>query len=347
MISSFKQSHEPTRVGQRRVGFTLVELLIGMAVIGILIGMLTFGAQRVIQRTREFQIQTEMNQLESAIQQFQTQFGFFPPSFKEMEDLHFVDNDPEAAANLMLTYLNRIAPSNVEGGGTFPDRPVDIWWAQVGSIRTAFNDNAGSDLAFWLSGVAKNKQRPLTSLFDVDDDGNLDIVPNLAHGNSAEVRFPGFVEPEKHTFYEFRDEQALRLADANGFETWIQYNQPVGVDIPYLYLDRRSYLPSRRSVTDGAYCRGGEPEAVYEAIEDRTLEVGSNEFELVYPNADSFQLITFGIDGMPGDIVSDIPEFHNCNVYLTAGIQGADNLVNFGSSGPTKLEAIILEDQSQ
>ena len=58
---------------------------------------------RVIVRSREFAIQMEMQQLESAIENFKTENGFYPPSFKNMD------------SDTLLTYLNRIAPNHIEG----------------------------------------------------------------------------------------------------------------------------------------------------------------------------------------------------------------------------------------
>ena len=324
MMSSFNQSPRHPN----RLGFTLVELLVAMSVIGILVGMLAFGVNRVLIRTREFTIQTEMNQLESAIKQFEIQYGFYPPSFRGLENEAFVNGD-EAAANLMLSYLNRIAPNHIEGSGTFPDRPIDVWWTNVGKKRTTLAGGIGSDLVFWLSGIAKNKQRPLTT-GPADDNA----VANAAHNLSGD----GI---EREVFYDFGDAQALFL----GAGEWIQYNQPVGIEIPYLYLDHNHYLPSEQYLDDpmnvaydGAYCRGGFASGDYDTIVDGSMAVGSAIFKEIFPNPDSYQLITFGLDGFPGE--TEAP-----NSLVSAGPAGADNIVNFGNSGPIRLETIILEDQ--
>lgn len=384
------------RPSVRSLGFTLVELLVAMAVIGILVGMLSVGVQRVLVRAREFTIQNEVNQLQSSIEQFNTQFGFYPPSFKGMEDAAFLA-DPsgsqtlpwsvdarQAAGDWMLSFLSRIAPNHTEGavipdgsGGSInlnPDfsgeRFVDRWVRDIGSKRLNRNPGSnlvGSDLVFWMSGIAKNKQRPLTQTGDLDGDGNLEVLPNLAHNKGVGDT------TEREVFYEFDDNQIVPIPDPEnpGFPApWVAFVQPVGNEIPYLYLDRNHYLPSARYAAnpgslpnDGAYCRanldfqnynvpGIGTVNLYEVLresgwyndQDR-MQPGSTEFELLYPNRDSFQLISFGIDGLPGE-VDPQGEWSGQNVYQVAGPASADNMINFSSGGaPGRLDTLIFEEQ--
>ena len=327
-----KTLHSKTR-HRNPWGFTLIELLVAMTVIGILVGMLAFAVQRVLTRSREFAVQVEMGQLETAIEKFHTEYGFYPPSFKRIEAL--AANDPQAAANLLMTYINRIAPNNLEGAGVFPNRPVDIWWSQVGSQRRDMNpadsvDTNGSELVFWLSGLARDKQRPLTRMV-----GN-QIVPNSAHGFAIdEVSVP------RQNFFDFNQNQVKPIPAANNTPMfpWVQYLQPAGKDVQYLYLDATNYLPTNPSssdpndsaATDGGYCNAG--------VTIEMLMMAQNDpivFRQIYPNPESFQLITYGLDGLPGGI--QIP-----NDFSRAGPAGADNMVNFGPNGPGRLENLILE----
>ena len=55
---------------RNRFGFTLVELLVGMTVIAILAGLLTVAVGSAFVSAREFTVQQEMTQLESALEQF-------------------------------------------------------------------------------------------------------------------------------------------------------------------------------------------------------------------------------------------------------------------------------------
>ncbi len=150
----------------RRSAFTLVELLIVITVIGILVGLLLGAIVPAFKRANEFAIQTEMTQLERAVENFKTQYGFYPPSFIRIQnpgdvtgDGNINDDDRIAA---LLPYINRIAPNHNETainsvtGNTF----IFDWWDNVGR---QIDYSTGQDLVFWLAGLSKNKQRPLTS----------------------------------------------------------------------------------------------------------------------------------------------------------------------------------------
>ena len=64
------------------------------------------------------------------------------------------------------------------------------------------------------------------------------------------------------------------------------------------------------------------------------------------PNSDSFQLITFGLDGLPGGPATcSTPMNDNPNLITSTCAQGADNIVNFTSSGPGRLEIVVSEQQ--
>ena len=69
-----------TRLAQR-VGFTLVELLMVILIIGILVSMLAVAIQPVLQTSREFAVTQEMKQMDLAIENFRNKNGFYPPSF--------------------------------------------------------------------------------------------------------------------------------------------------------------------------------------------------------------------------------------------------------------------------
>ena len=302
-------------------GFTLVEVLVVITIIAILAGLITVAAGSAFKRTREFAIQQEMSQMEAALERFNTDFGFYPPSFKSM------------TPDRMLTFLSRIAPQNAEaaehpdGGG----RRVDVWWDQVG-MQIA--DTPGADLVFWLSGMSKNKQFPLTQ----PTSGQ----PLAAHNfNANDNQF------ERQDYFEF-EESRIFLETPN--DPAAPYSQSDRMVIPFLYLDANSYLPTNPASTDptdpeaidGAYVFAGtSPQDVQDAQNDPAV------FRRIYPNPDSFQLISFGIDGIPFGAVdgSENPPIPNAISQGSVGARGADNLVNFGGEGITKLETVVLNSQ--
>ena len=151
-----------TRIAQR-VGFTLVELLMVILIIGILVSMLVVAVNPVLQTAREFAVTQEMKQMDLAIENFRNKNGFYPPSF-----VGFV-RAPNMEAQL-LPYLNKLSPNHQELSPMFPGvSRLRVWWNAIGC---KLNDSGS--LIFWLNGLSTNKQFPITGgLPLVDAMGNV------------------------------------------------------------------------------------------------------------------------------------------------------------------------------
>ena len=104
-----------------RRGFTVVEVLVAITIIAILAAILTPVVGSALRRANEFAIESEMSQLDLAIEHFKSDNGFYPPSFASFD-----------SADDILPYLNRLAPNHAEGNGGVGTR-LKNWWDQVGS----------------------------------------------------------------------------------------------------------------------------------------------------------------------------------------------------------------------
>jgi prepilin-type N-terminal cleavage/methylation domain-containing protein/prepilin-type processing-associated H-X9-DG protein len=67
------------RVGSKRVGFTLVELLVVMSIIGILSGVLLPAIQNAREAARRATCQNNLRNHVAAIQKYELDFGVLPP----------------------------------------------------------------------------------------------------------------------------------------------------------------------------------------------------------------------------------------------------------------------------
>jgi len=138
-------------------GFTLVELLTVVLIIGVLAGLITAAAVPAIRKGKETTIRNEIAQLEQALTQYKEQFGDYPPDFAGI-------NDPDqavrnAARNDVLAHLRRAFPRYRPGvpSGTAQTDPFERFRDDVfvgsGNTLDVCALEPGSALVFWLGGL--------------------------------------------------------------------------------------------------------------------------------------------------------------------------------------------------
>jgi len=290
-------STSATRIAQR-VGFTLVELLMVIVIIGILIGMLAVAINPVLQSSREFAVAQEMKQMDSAIESFNTKYGFYPPSFTGF------NQTATGTGAQLLPYLNKISPNHRELNPMFPGglSRLEIWWRAIGSNL----DDRGS-LIFWLSGLSANKQFPITGnlpMVNISGDqlvagtnfAQLPIIANADFvivvdamgvvqpgGNNSEFDIFGTIE--RDSLFDFRGAQLTRTGALPGIRI---YNQPFGNqkgNLGYFYRNSAFYADPQ-----------GTAGVAYHVFTDGTPPQ-------VWLNPNTFQISTFGLDGRPSQYV--------------------------------------------
>ena len=217
------QTQQPRSQG-RRAGFTLVEILVVIAIIGILIAALSAAVIPALLRAQEAAVSVEMKQIEQEIENFKTQFGFYPPSFEQFSRSATSMQDVQNEAAQLLSYLNKISPNHRETGPSAIAsranagwRRIDDWWLAVGQ-----NLGQANVIPFWLSGLCESKQYPLTgglqapsgasdpeeyipAAFNINRFANGD---NIVDANGDAIKLP------RNVFFEFKTGQ-LVSADGN------------------------------------------------------------------------------------------------------------------------------------
>jgi prepilin-type N-terminal cleavage/methylation domain-containing protein len=68
----------------KRTGFTLVELLVTLAIIGVLVSLLIPAVQSARESARRMHCQSNLRQMALGIQSFHSRFGYVPPPPKNM-----------------------------------------------------------------------------------------------------------------------------------------------------------------------------------------------------------------------------------------------------------------------
>lgn len=106
--------------GRREAGFTLVELLVVVAIVGVLVAVAVPSYISFIQRARETAVQAYMGKVRKAqeVYRFSDPAGGFSASFDDLETTGFVEPDTGAASRVMNDYRVDLA-SGVSSGEPF------------------------------------------------------------------------------------------------------------------------------------------------------------------------------------------------------------------------------------
>jgi prepilin-type N-terminal cleavage/methylation domain-containing protein len=173
-------------------GFTLVEMLVVLGIIGVLVALLLPAVMAAVNRGRVTRMGTEIAQLNDAIEAYKSKMGDYPPTFRD--------------ANAVMLHIRRCYPkiSATELGNVFSQLNPPV-------LQTAAMLDEGESLVFWLSGTRNNPQYPLSP-----GTGSAPVkyydFPEARLSDPDGNGFPSF-RPEyaKDTYYLYLDSRAYQL----------------------------------------------------------------------------------------------------------------------------------------
>ncbi len=258
-----------------RRSFTLVELLVVVAIIGILVALLVPTLYRVVIKARQSVIAQELNQLHLAIEAYKQKFGDYPPDFTSVQNISQLND----ASELVVRHLRKGHPRHQEN-------LTDVFTDGSSTLQTPTPAEA---LVFWLAQLRNDARRPLSGPSSVDPKDFVSLFPfdekRLVYtrtiGNPA--------KPEsQHDLY--------------------VYVPPSGKDMPYVYFDSRIYSDA----TPIGGVASNPPVASLSVLKDSSATPLLYPYAtrvnptapLTMANRTTYQLISAGLDGEYGDVSS-------------------------------------------
>ncbi len=226
---------------QRRPGFTLVEILVVIVIIGILAGLALPAVTNVIRTGRETSLKLEVTSIADAAEKYQLEHGDYPPDMSSwtIAQRHFRKAFPRISAIDMSLIYNMCHPGTPVGPSPNP------------ISSNAFDPTAidrSEALVLFLGGLSSDASSPFTG-----PGGPFELIAGST-GNPADPslyqynisRDNAFLElaPDRLTLVDAQPGVPLRSDDEvayGGAVDLIPAYQPEGRSAPFLYFDARTY----------------------------------------------------------------------------------------------------------
>ena len=209
---------QPQPRNASRGGFTLVELLVVVAIIGLLAALLIPAVGVMQRKAYEMQVNVEISQIQRGLESFENKYGSLPPDFSDVEAgtpwnqsvaYRFIRKTWPKINATELAFVQYLAqnPTGSPDPINFLDNDTVIW--------------------FWLSGLSESSTHPFTGPGGPLSDNSLNN--------------------QLFAFQEERVKQAratIPAGDANnptGRDIYIYHYVPYRIEKPYIYFDSRTY----------------------------------------------------------------------------------------------------------
>lgn len=326
---------------KRRGGFTIVELLVAIAIIGTLMTLTTAAVWRAIQRAKEVKILVEIDHLSQAVQAYKERQLQFPPS---MSNTSITDRRLAFMRHTQVAFPNCAYGTSLANFNTLASKVGSTW---VYNYTTGSGSLAGLNLntldqaealVFWLSGfptpISTTSKMPVAGrkMFGFHRDSDNPFKRDASNVEGLDpLRFR--TEPN----FQF---DPLRLVDNDG-DGWPEY-VPVTPSsaiptAPYVYFDAGAYANStnRATIKHMGYPRLTDA-AVNGTAQNLAAQWGIAEPMALFFDTNgsiparwakdtSFQIICPGLDGLYCTAVTSLTTGQRVPIFPTGHVFEANS----------------------
>jgi prepilin-type N-terminal cleavage/methylation domain-containing protein len=319
-------------------GFTLVEMLVVITIIGILAGLAVPAVIVALRRVKIGAIKMELSQLEMACQAYKDKFGEYPPDFAFALQNNTVG---VSAKNIVVRHLAKAFPRytpGIKGGGTG-------WAGFLNDLSAAGIDTnyltPQTALIFWLGGMPTDPTH-----------GNFlpsGLAADVTNPFQTAIQCPSRISP----FFDFDPTRSKNIsstpATACVWAYWPQGavgNQSTGA-ITYFRAENGAYTviaPNGNPDAKSCYDAGDTTTPkIFAAFDTRTSNVTTSPHVVNWVNPKSVQIFSAGMDTRFGNITPPSPL--GPNIYDT-GLQfpTGENYLPYTYDDITNFSSGTLED---
>ncbi|PQO27402.1 hypothetical protein C5Y96_17845 [Blastopirellula marina] len=297
-------------------GFTLVELLVVITIIGILAGLALVGVRAAVTTAQSTAMKVEVNNIATALDLYKQNNGAYPPD----------------GNTVALTAAERETAFNRHLAKLFPQRSLKY----DNPSSTNATDKANAVARIKQAGTDHNIVNTATTSSDpyqIDELDPTEAYVLFLMGFSPDVEQPLTGSGERTPLFEF-DQARLVDDDDDG---WWSYH-PDFTETLYVYFNNKTYDDGATTPLVAEMDFTGSRQGEGKARPYATLKPNGTA---AWAEDDKFQLICAGLDGHFGSYVdademkmypSGIADTSAAPTSVDYSLEDFDNIVNFGEA---------------